>query len=230
MKKIFSILAALLLIPSVFIIHSCKKDNATLPINGITDIDGNVYKTVTIGTQVWMAENLKATKYRNGDLIGTTTPTTLNIYGENTPKYQWAYHGNETNVATYGRLYTWWVITDNRNLCPLGWHVPSDVEWTTHINYLGGENIAGGKLRETGMTHWANANTGATNESGFTALPGGHRDGSGEIGGIGSYGIWWSATEISVNYAWIRNVNQGYIVGRNNGSKYNGHSVRCISD
>ena len=104
--------------------------------DSVKDIDGNVYRTITIGTQVWMAENLKTTKYRNGDLIGTTTPATLVIEGESTPKYQWAYDGNESNVATYGRLYTWYVATDSRNVCPIGWHVPTDAEWTTLTDYL----------------------------------------------------------------------------------------------
>ena len=121
----------------------------------VPDIDGNVYNTVTIGTQVWMAENLKTTKYRNGDLIGTTTPATLDISGESYTKYQWAYDGNESNVATYGRLYTWYAVTDTRNVCPTGWHVPTDAEWTTLTTFLGGESVAGGKLKETGTTHWA---------------------------------------------------------------------------
>ena len=89
-------------------------------------MDGNVYTSVTIGTQVWMVENLKTTKYRNGDLIGTTTPSTLDISAEATPKYQWAYSGDGNNVNTYGRLYTWYAVTDTGNTCPLGWNVPTD--------------------------------------------------------------------------------------------------------
>ncbi|MCJ7802706.1 MAG: fibrobacter succinogenes major paralogous domain-containing protein, partial [Candidatus Marinimicrobia bacterium] len=96
----------------------------------VTDIDGNNYTGVTIGSQVWMVENLKTTRYRNGDLIGTTILATLNISTENTPKYQWAYGGNEDNVATYGRLYTWYAVTDSRNICPTGWIVPADTDWT----------------------------------------------------------------------------------------------------
>ena len=120
----------------------------------VTDIDGNVYNTVTIGTQVWMKENLKVTKYRNGDAIGITTPATLDIWGETSPRYQWAYDGNESNVATYGRLYTWYAVTDSRGVCPTGWHVPTDSEWTTLTDYLGGESVAGGKMKEAGTTHW----------------------------------------------------------------------------
>src|SRR4029078_12512714 len=149
----------------LILVISCKKDNET-PAT-VTDIDGNVYHTVTIGTQVWMVENLKTTKYRNGDLIGTTIPATLDISSESTPKYQWAYKGEESNVATYGRLYTWYAVADSRNVCPTGWHVPSDAEWTTLTTYLGGESVAGGKLKENGTVHWESPNTGATNESGF---------------------------------------------------------------
>jgi len=94
--------------------------------NSVTDADGNVYTILTIGNQTWMGRNLRTTKYRNNDVIGTTTPVTLNITSENNPKYHWAYGGNESNVATYGRLYTWYAVNDNRNLCPLGWHVPTD--------------------------------------------------------------------------------------------------------
>jgi uncharacterized protein (TIGR02145 family) len=135
MKKV-SIWLCKLIVMGLLIIFtkSCKKDdNNPVPM---TDPDGNVYTSVTIGTQVWMVENLKTTKYRNGDLIGTTNPATLDISTEPTPKYQWAYEGNESNVVTYGRLYTWYAATDPRNVCPTGWHVPSDVEWTTLENYL----------------------------------------------------------------------------------------------
>ncbi len=103
-----------------------------------TDGDNINYPVVEIGTQIWMAENLKTTKYSNGDLIGTTTPATLDITGESTPKYQWAYNGNESIVTTYGRLYTWFAVTDSRNVCPVGWHVPTDPEWTVLTDYLGG--------------------------------------------------------------------------------------------
>jgi uncharacterized protein (TIGR02145 family) len=130
MKNLFGIVGVILLI---ILVHSCETDDA----NAIKDVDGNVYTSVTIGTQVWMVENLKTTKYRNGDLIGTTNPATLDITGETSPKYQWPHDGNESNVATYyGRLYTWWAVTDSRNVCPTGWHVPSYAEWTTLTDYL----------------------------------------------------------------------------------------------
>jgi uncharacterized protein (TIGR02145 family) len=203
----------------------------TLKHGKIRDVDGNTYKTVKIGTQWWMAENLKTTKYLNGDLIGTTTPATLDIFGESTPKYQWSYDGDESNVATYGRLYTWFAITDSRNVCPRGWHVPTDEEWTTLTDYLGGESVAGGKLKETGSTHWLNAT--GTNESGFTALPGGIRNSFGYFYIIGAQGYWWSATEYDVYpfCAWYRYLN----LYTNNVLRYGdsekvGYSVRCLKD
>ena len=121
----------------------------------VSDIDGNTYPTIEIGTQTWMAESLKTTRFRNGDLIGTTTPTDKNISGESFPKYQWAYEGNEVNVAEYGRLHTWYTVTDSRNICPTGWHVSTDEEWHTLVLYLDGSavlsspesKIAGGKLK-----------------------------------------------------------------------------------
>ncbi len=153
-------------------INSCTKDNDNT-VKDITDGDGNIYTTVTIGTQVWLNENLKTTRYRNGDIIGTTSPATLDIRGESEPKYQWVYNGDEDNAATYGRLYTWYVITDSRGLCPAGWHIPSNTEWGILDSFLGGGNLSGGKLKEAGTSHWLSPNIGADNSTGFTALPGG---------------------------------------------------------
>lgn len=204
------------------------------PIFTVTDIDGNVYNTVIIGTQIWMAQNLKTTKYRNGDVIGTTTPATLNISNSTTyptPIYQWAYGGIESNVATYGRLYTWYAVKDSRKVCPIGWHLPSDTEWNTLITYLGGVNVAGGKLKETGSTHWKTPNTGATNSSGFTALPKGDRVDSGEFLSMGEYGYWWSSTEYDTSNSWYLYIRS--LSGDTGLSKYrngSGFAVRCLKD
>ncbi|MGD0340092.1 MAG: FISUMP domain-containing protein [Bacteroidales bacterium] len=160
-----------------------------------TDADNNNYPVVKIGTQVWMAENLKTTKYSTGDLIGTTTPATLDISGLSAPKYQWAPAGDESNVTTYGRLYTWYSTTDNRNVCPTGWHVPTDAEWNVLETYLGGMSIAGAKLKETGTANWAVPNTGATNEIGFTALPAGIRYLNGPFSNLINSGYWWCSTD-----------------------------------
>lgn len=205
----------------------------TLNEGTVTDIDGNMYNLVTIGTQTWMRENLKTTKYSNGDPIGTTTPVTLDIISESSPKYQWSYNGTDSNVPIYGRLYTWYAVTDNRNICPTGWHVPSSGEWDILISFLGGwYNVAGGKLKETGALHWYNSDYKGTNESGFTGLPGGQRTYSNDFEDIGYYGYWWSSTEGDPSV---------YAVGRrleysSNDAitpvdmKYAGYSVRCIKD
>jgi uncharacterized protein (TIGR02145 family) len=209
----------------------------------IKDIDGNVYKIVTIGKQVWMAENLKTTKYSNGDSIGTTTHTTVDITSESTPKYQWAYDGNESNVAIYGRLYTWYTATDSRKICPKGWHLPTDAEWITLTDYLTnnsyGYDVSGKFIGKSmaftsgWMTDAIAGNVGndqmTNNKSGFSAFAGGYRYGNGSFNGSGSYGYWWSSTELYATTAWYRSMsyyrNDMY---RDSSSKQNGISVRCL--
>ena len=172
-----------------------EKFFTTEPVKTVTDIDGNIYNTVTIGTQTWMKENLKTTKYLNGDLIGTTTPATLDITNESTPKYQWAYNGNESNVATYGRLYTWYAITDSRGVCPAGWHIPTHAEHLTFWNSIGGtsnQDMAD-RLKEVGTAHWYSTSTG-TNVTGFTALPAGIRFQNGDFMWLGTGTYFWDST------------------------------------
>lgn len=201
----------------------------------ISDIDGNVYKTVTIGTQVWMAENLKTIRFNNGDLLGTTTPATLDISGEIEPKYQWPYLGDKYNIPTYGLLYTWYAAIDSRSLCPTGWHIPSYSEVYIMLNFLGGDTVAGNKLREVGIAHWPAPNTGSNNASGFTALPGGYRSSIGiEYGfeGLLSEALFWTSTLSAVDYAWSFSVRYYYFntvyVGYSRLS--NGYSIRCIKN
>jgi uncharacterized protein (TIGR02145 family) len=214
-------------------------------ISVVKDIDGNVYKTVTIGNQVWMVENLRTTKFRNGDFIGTTTPATLDILGESSPKYQWAYDGKESNVATYGRLYTWYAVTDSRNVCPADWHVPSDAEWETLTYYLtyngygyggSGADIAKSMAATLGWTLYPTVgkvgnDQASNNSSGFTALPSGFRDGSGAFDGIGFSGVWWSSTEYSTSIADRRSMNYSlsYVSVIDSHKQY-GLSVRCLKD
>jgi uncharacterized protein (TIGR02145 family) len=199
----------------------------------MADMEGNTYKTIRIGTQTWMAENLKVTKYRNGDLIDTTDPVTLDIAGETSPKHQWPYEGNESNVATYGRLYTWYAITDNRGICPDGWRVPNDTDWLTLIHFLGGDSVAGRKLKEMGNVHWIGSNSDVTNETGFTAIPGGHRWANGTFSALGTDGSWWSQSENESNTIFAGNLRMNYFwnsISRDPEKKCFGCSVRCIKE
>ena len=205
--------------------------NPNITYGSITDIDGNTYKTVTIGTQTWMAENLKVTKYNDGIAIPNVTDNTA--WSELTTGALCDYDNTPSNSETYGKLYNWHAVNTGK-LCPTGWHVPSDAEWTELTDYLG-EN-AGGKLKATGTIEagtglWYDPNTGATNETGFTALPGGGRDSDGAFDGIGSVGYWWSATESGTSDAWFRGMIYDYSsVGRDHHNKGLGFSVRCLRD
>jgi uncharacterized protein (TIGR02145 family) len=192
----------------------------------VKDIDGNVYNTVTIGTQTWIKENLKSAHYVDGTAIPLC----------------WYHNDSATNANTYGALYTWAAAMNGeasssespsgiQGVCPTGWHLPSDAEWTTLTDYLGGEAVAGGKLKETGTTHWQSPNTGATNESGFTALPGGYRGSYGTFDGIGTYGSWWRSTEDDTYSALGRGLNYDRSdVYRGSGYERDGLSVRCLWD
>jgi uncharacterized protein (TIGR02145 family) len=203
-------------------------------ISSITDFEGNVYETVLIGTQVWMKENLKTTKYRYGLQIPNITNLTQ-WASASTGAYCWYDNDQASYKDTYGALYNWFTVSTG-NLCPIGWHVPIDPEWTTLITYLGGETVAGGKLKETGIAHWASPNTGATDEKGFKALPGACRftgtllDPDG-FAGIGSGGIWWSASEFDAATAWASCIvfNESKIF-KANLAKNVGNSVRCIKN
>ena len=196
----------------------------------VMDIDGNEYATVIIGNQVWMAENLKVSKYRDGSAIptGHSDNDWMNL---STGAYS-VYDNTESNADTYGYLYNWYAVDDSRNIAPAGWHVATDAEWTTLTDYLGGTSVAGGKMKETGTSHWNSPNTGATNESGFTAFPGGYRNYyDGNYLNIGSYGYFWSSSENDSNYAWKRKLNYNDSeVNRYYGSKRFGFSVRCVRD
>jgi uncharacterized protein (TIGR02145 family) len=197
----------------------------------VKDVDGNVYSTTEIGNQIWMAENLKTTHYKDGTAI-TLVSNNGDWFKLSTPGYCWYNNDEATYKNSYGALYNGYVVTTEK-LCPTGWHVPTDAEWTTLTTYLGGESVAGGKLKETGLIHWRSPNTGATNEIDFTALPGGGRSGStGSFDYIRDYGYWWSSTEYASIYLWSRKMNYDDIsVSRsNNQGKNMGFSVRCIKN
>ena len=200
----------------------------------ITDTEGNSYKTVYIGTQQWMAENLKVSKYSDGTAIPNITDNTQ--WQTNTTG-AWSYYNNDVaNNAKYGKLYNWYAVSKtsngNKNVCPTGWHVPTDAEWTVLTDYLGGEIIAGGKMKEVGTTSWNSPNTDATNTSLFSALPGGFRNSNGYYYNIGSYGKWWSSTEFNTFSAWTRFLDGNYGVANRFSfyGKKDGLSVRCLRD
>ena len=203
------------------------------PGPNITDAENNTYKTVTIGTQQWMAENLKVTKYNDGTAIPNITD---NTQWQNNTTGAWAYYNNDAaNNAKYGKLYNWYTVSKtsngNKNVCPTGWHVPTDAEWTVLTDYLGGESVAGGKMKEVGTSNWIYPNTDATNTSLFTGLPGGYRYDVGNYYYIGYNGYWWSSSESNAYSAWYRNL--FYSDGdafRYNASKRLGLSVRCLRD
>jgi uncharacterized protein (TIGR02145 family) len=224
----FAVIGLVLLLSS-----SCKEDLTNTLINIDDDQDSIFYPHVQIGTQVWMTQNLQAGRYQNTNRIRTTTPATLDITDEFTPKYQWLYDGVESNLDTYGRLYTWYAVTDSRKICPAGWHVPSDAEWFTLISMeaMGGQDFGGGKLKSKGTTFWASPNTGATNEAHFSALPGGLRFYYGRFRDIGFSGFWWSSTESSDSTAngWGM-FSYSSQVSRISFNKRDGLSVRCIQD
>ena len=187
---------------------------------------------ITIGTQVWMTRNLDVNHYRNGDSIRHAATVEDWIDAGNHGEGAWCYYNNDTAPGKiYGKLYNWYAVNDPRGLAPLGYHVPSDEEWAILENYLGGWEIAGGKLKEKDTIHWLNPNTGATNTTGFSALPGGYRNDSGIFQDIGSQGIWWSATEFdNADARYIYIANDYPCFGRLSNDKVLGFSVRCVKD
>lgn len=195
----------------------------------VIDVDGNIYQTVKIGEQWWMAENLKVIHYRNGDAIPSVIE---NIVWENLNTGAYCEYDNDSNnVEIYGRLYNWYALSDSRDLSPDGWHVPSDVEWETLIDYLGGSGIAGGKLKEAGTEHWYDPNFGATNESGFTALPGGYRKYGGNFGHMKGNAYFWASSNYGNGYAWIRRLYYStQTTDRGVQDKRVGFSVRLVRD
>jgi uncharacterized protein (TIGR02145 family) len=206
----------------------------TITFNFISCIDGdnNNYPVVAIGTQVWMAENLKTTKDADGTNIAYPGSDNVAWQYNKAGAYAWYNNDEAAYKDTYGALYNWYAVNAGK-LCPNGWHMPTDIEWTTLTTYLGGESVSGGKLKETGTTHWMSPNLGATNETGFTALPDGSRylSDTQPFQDIRLVGDWWSATGDIALSAWIRNL--GYAdrgVNRGTDGMTMGFSVRCIKD
>jgi uncharacterized protein (TIGR02145 family) len=249
MKKIF------LLIVLTSSLVACNKETTTPTTNGIgnttttdttktnnqitgvygsniIDKDGNTYQTVYIGKQHWMAENLKTTKYNDGTDIPHVTDKAQWL---DLSTGAWVYYNNDaSNNSSYGKLYNWYTISPNtngnKNVCPLGWHVPSDSEWDILIDNLGGESVAGGKMKQIGNSSWDSPNTYATNSSLFTGLAGGERL-SGEYLNSSLVGSWWSSTEKSISEVWNYKLyyDSGYSF-RDEDFKSEGLSIRCIKD
>ena len=221
-------------------LHTCGAPNIhnpNLTYGSMTDQEGNVYKTIVIGTQEWMAENLNTSIYRNGDAIATGLSNAEWENTINTQQGAWAYYNNDASYSCpYGKLYNWYTCADTRQLCPVGWHVPSDVDWSILTTYLGGEEIAGGRMKTTGTIEdatglWGSPNVYADNSSGFSGAPGGFRNDYGSYYFVGDLGNWWSSSENGVNDAFSRVLN--YFFGRLNrfnDAKSYGFSVRCLRD
>jgi uncharacterized protein (TIGR02145 family) len=219
----------------VLLSSGCKKndtDDTTTPVaqvetGYVSDFDGNSYKTVKAGTQWWMAQDLKTTKLNDGTPI-PVKPN--NADWINTTEPAMCYYNNDsTNASTYGALYNYYTVT-NTKICPIGWHIPTHQEWTTLATTLGGDEVAGGKMKETGTSHWNTPNTGATNDSKFTALPSGNRSDQGNYSGLHNYSLWWTCTPYS-DGAWARNTSYGDgTTSQSCKTPRNGLSVRCVRD
>lgn len=211
--------------------NSCKKDdenNNADSIGTVTDIDGNVYNTVTIGTQVWMAQNLGSTKYRNGDNISNNS---------------WNYNNDATTGNKFGKLYDGYAVSDKRNIAPIGWHVATEADWETLKNFVSANLSNSGSVAKAlaSKTEWNySTNLGAigndltkNNSSGFNALPAGYRSGSGEFKGIGKYATWWSSTSSGSSSYLLLQWDIAYDdsgIGSESGGSVYGFSIRCVKD
>lgn len=220
-----------ILIICITVLNNCNEPPETIDSDTITDIDGNIYTSVVIGEQVWMVENLRVTHFQNGEPI-LTFPQDENwgtLYYDNTPTYcSPGYDAN--NIDVYGLWYNGVAIVDNRKLAPRGWHIPTLDEWNKLIEFLGGTEVAGGKLKEVGTSHWDTPNNGATNEYGFTALPAGFRQGTGNTFNIGNVCYFWILED---KLSHLTSLVMGHIsvgISYGSGNALRGHSVRCIKD
>lgn len=224
-----------ILLFSLFIVFaSCSSDsgndsneNINTPV---TDIDGNIYQTVTICNQIWTQKNLQVSRYKNGDIIPQVTDYTEWM---NLTTGAWCYYNNDPeNESIYGKLYNWYAVVDPRGLAPAGWHIPSGAEWDTLIENCLGVGEAGGKLKEAGTAHWDSPNLLATNSSGFTALPGGYRGFFG-FDWIRKTGYFWSTTTTEGDTAKAKHLSLFNTLSnefRSNTYKSYGFSVRCVKD
>ena len=197
--------------------------------NAVTDADGNIYQTTLYDGKVWMTENLRTDKYNNGDPIPEVTNRTE--WSELTTGANAVYNNEVSNAQAYAKLYNWYAVADSRGICPAGWHVATDAEWSSLIAALGGDAVAGGKMKTTGTTQWLSPNKGATDQSGFGGLPGGGRSNTGNFGSLGSYGFWWTSTAVNNQFAYYRFLDySSAAAGKSDSDKRFGLSVRCVRD
>ena len=212
--------------PQVVNFQICRQ----LTTGTVTDFDGNVYRTVVIGSKTWTTDNLRSVHFKNGTII----PTGLNNYYWNTattPCYSTMYD-DTTGDYEYGKVYNWYAVADPNGLCPAGWHVPSDSDWIDLINLFGGELVAAPYLKEAGYSHWNFPNTSANNISGFTATPGGLRMESGSYGGRGENGHWWSSTDYGANVSVgsVSMYKSSFESRLQSDDRNSGLSVRCVKN
>jgi uncharacterized protein (TIGR02145 family) len=210
----------------IFLTLSSKAQTVT-----VTDIDGNTYSTIKKGSQVWMAENLKTTKFNDGSEIPIVIDSSAWSKMAQ-PAYCWYKNDEKSGKKLYGALYNWFAVNTGK-LCPLGWHVPSEYDWLILADCIGGENTASGKLKEAGVDHWFNPNYGASNDYGFTALPGGFRTGlaAGSFRARGFSGWWWASSEDQPTSARGRQMTfDSDYLARGSALKQNGYSVRCVKN
>jgi uncharacterized protein (TIGR02145 family) len=239
MKNRFLQFSTAILVVLFFGCSTSSENNSNL--DNLTDIDGNVYESITICNQTWTKSNLNVSKYSDGTAIPQVTDPNA---WTNLTTGAWCYYNNTTaNGTTYGKLYNWYAVAGiydaasaanpelRKKLVPVGWHIPTDAEWTQLTDCLGGEAVAGGKMKSVGTTLWLPHNTDATNSSGFTGLPGGYRGTNGSFDSIGSNGGWWSSSESVTAGAWFRGLSYGYGGAyRDSANKTVGFSVRCLRD
>ncbi len=249
MAKFLYCLLAVTAIVSM-LVTSCKKSseatkttatvNPLIPTGGVciaqfnsgksygtlTDVEGNTYKTITIGTQTWMAQNLRTSHYRNGEAVAMVNDYSKWVTLTTGAYCSFNYTKNVDSLATNGRLYNWYAVTESRNIAPAGWHIPSVNEWELLITNLGGDVVAGNPLKEQGTAHWTSPISGTTNESGFTALPSGYLSYTAFFQDFGMVAEWWASTSITI--FGLQSSNSA--IYNYNGHEYSGHSVRCVKD
>ncbi len=229
--------AVFLIVISIMILTACKKQDdsaSAFETGNIMDVEGNSYKTIKIGNQWWMAENLKVTRYRNGEPV-TNITSNAEWIALITPAYCSYNNDYDTYGKVKGLLYNWYVVdpssNGNKNIAPEGWHIPTNADFSTLVNCLGGLAIAGGKMKEVGTSHWSSPNTGATNSSGFTSMPSGfrsHEDGTFQY--IGTFVHWWSSTQSGSTAMNLSLANFQAAADNSASNKKLGFSIICVKD